>query len=145
MSRFISDLLDCSELSNHENQNEAIEKILHKYELEIRAHIKMEKEFKRIAQEAEKKYEDLKADHLTINRKYTEVIQKLSNFASENEHLTKENEELKTLFVEITSFDDTHGLKIKKKSAKSIDKTKPLLHYNPSNYIKLTSTNKKVF
>lgn len=39
----IRDSLDCSELSNNDNKNEAIEKILHKYEMEIRAHIKMEK------------------------------------------------------------------------------------------------------
>lgn len=29
---------------------------MHKYELEIRAHIKMEKEFKKLAEETEKKY-----------------------------------------------------------------------------------------
>lgn len=104
----------------------------------------MEKEFKRIAQETEKKYEDMKADYVLISKKYADVIQKLSNFASENENLTKENEELKNLFGEITNFDQSQGLKFKKKSAKSIDKSKPSLHYNPSNYIKLTCTNKKV-
>ena len=139
-----SDLLDCSELSNNENQNEAIEKVLHKYELEIRAHIKMEKEFKKIAQEAEKKYEEIKDDYNSINKKYEDVIQKLSKFASENEHLTKENGELKEFFAEITNWEKSQTVKSKKKGTKSIDKTKQALHYNPSNYIKVGNTNKKV-
>lgn len=44
------DTLDCSELSHNDNKGEAIEKVLHKYEMEIRAHIKMENEFKKIAE-----------------------------------------------------------------------------------------------
>lgn len=40
-----SDALDCSEISKDESKGEAIEKVLHKYEMEIRAHIKMENEF----------------------------------------------------------------------------------------------------
>ena len=49
----IRDTLNCSEISNKENKTIAIEKIMHKYELEIRAHIKMEKEFKKVAEETE--------------------------------------------------------------------------------------------
>lgn len=138
------DLLDCSELSNNENPSEAIEKVLHKYELEIRAHIKMEKEFKQIAQESEKKYEEVRAEYNSISKKYTDVIQRLSSFMSENENLAKENEQLKTLFAEITNNELSLSNKQKKKTNKSIDKNKAVLHYNPSNYIKSNYDSKKV-
>jgi hypothetical protein len=42
-----------------EPKGEAIEKVLHKYEMEIRAHIKMENEFKKIAEEAELKFKEV--------------------------------------------------------------------------------------
>lgn len=105
----------------------------------------MEKEFKKIAQETEQKYEEIKGEYKSISKKYADVMQKLSSFASENKNLTKENEQLKTLFAEITSYDQNQPLKLKKKTAKSTDKSKPVLHYNPSNYIKLNCTNKKVY
>lgn len=55
----IRDILDCSDISKNENKGEAIEKVLHKYEMEIRAHIKMENEFKKVAEHTESKYKDL--------------------------------------------------------------------------------------
>ena len=59
-----SDALDCSELSQQETKGEAIEKVLHKYEMEIRAHIKMENEFKMIAEETEQRYEQLHGKYI---------------------------------------------------------------------------------
>lgn len=103
----------------------------------------MEKEFKKIAQDSEKKYEDMKANYDNVKKKYEDVIQKLSKFASENENLTRENAELKAFFGEITHVEKQNVSKPKKKNAKSTDKTKQGLHYNPSNYIKLSCTNKK--
>ena len=46
------DFLDWPDVDKND-KNEPIEKILHKYELEIRAHIKMENEFKKVAEESE--------------------------------------------------------------------------------------------
>lgn len=40
-----SNILDCSEISQEDNP-QGVEKIFQKYESEIRAHIKMEKEYK---------------------------------------------------------------------------------------------------
>ena len=56
--KLIRDFLDCSELDKNDKK-EPIEKILHKYEMEIRSHIKMENEFKKVAEEAEKKSNSL--------------------------------------------------------------------------------------
>ena len=52
------DFLDCSEIDKNDKK-EPIEKILHKYEMEIRSHIKMENEFKKVAEEQEKKYNQI--------------------------------------------------------------------------------------
>ena len=79
-------MLDCSEIANPNSQPQAIEKILHKYELEIRTHIKMEQEFKKLAEEA-----DLK---------YNEMMIKLSDFAYTNDNLLEENALLKRYLAE---------------------------------------------
>ena len=140
-----SDLLDCSELSANEGPNEAIEKVLHKYELEIRAHVKMEAEFKAIAQDSERRYEELRNEYSGMSSKYESAIQQLSALACENEGIAKENEELRSLFAEVTNAElNATGGKIKKKATKSIDKNKAVLHYNPANYIKCNYESKKV-
>ena len=104
----------------------------------------MEKEFKKIAQEAERKYEDVRTNYAVMSKKYNDVMQKLSKFASENENLTKENEDLKAFFSEITNYERIQVTRVNKKGTKSMDKTKTGHHYNPSGYIKLNCTSKKV-
>ena len=49
----------------------------------------MESEFKIVIREVKRRYDDLKTKYFKNNRKYTYIIQKLSNSASENEHLNK--------------------------------------------------------
>jgi hypothetical protein len=93
-------MLDCSEIANPNSQPQAIEKILHKYELEIRTHIKMEQEFKKLAEEADKKYEALKSEYSTISLKYNEMMIKLSDFAYANDNLVEENSALKQYLAE---------------------------------------------
>jgi hypothetical protein len=88
-------MLDCSEIANPHSQPQAIEKILHKYELEIRTHIKMEQEFKKLAEEADKKFETLKSEYATVSLKYNEMMIKLSDFAYTNDNLLEENSTLK--------------------------------------------------
>ena len=93
-------MLDCSEIANPNSQPQAIEKILHKYELEIRTHIKMEQEFKKLAEEADKKYDALKSEYTTISLKYNEMMIKLSDFAYTNDNLLEENALLKRYLAE---------------------------------------------
>lgn len=77
-----------------------IEKILHKYELEIRAHVKMEQEFKRLAEESEKKYEGLRAEFNAVLSKYNKMIDRLSDMTYENEALNAEVSGLKAFIAE---------------------------------------------
>lgn len=147
--------LDCSGLSEGP-RGEAIEKILHKYELEIRAHIKMENELKQIMQETEERYTKMKVEYNTISGKYNDVIHKLSSFIYENENLARENNQLKKLFSDIVvsnggALKNTAMIKKKgkesrkrKRTFQSTDKKKSIHHYNPSNYIKLSVSKKKV-
>lgn len=95
-----SDGLDCSETNTSEGKPQAIEKILHKYELEIRAHVKIELEFKKIAEESEKKYEFLKNELNCVSGKYNKMLDRLSNMAYENEHLSGEVSTLKSFLAD---------------------------------------------
>ena len=102
--RFVKrDGLDCSETNVSEGKPQAIEKILHKYELEIRAHVKIELEFKKIAEESEKKYELLKNELNSVSGKYNKMLDRLSNLAYENEHLSVEISNLKGFLAEADS------------------------------------------
>ena len=88
-------MLDCSEITHTESKPQAIEKILHKYELEIRTHVKMEQQFKKLAEEAERKCEALKNEYSSISVKYNEMMIKLSDFAYANDTLLDENATLR--------------------------------------------------
>ena len=78
-----------------ENKNQSIEKILHKYETEIRSHIKLEQEFKKIAEETEKRYELLRNDYLVMSGKYNEMILRLSDLSYLNDNLMEDNQKIK--------------------------------------------------
>ena len=93
-------MLDCSEITHTESKPQAIEKILHKYELEIRSHVKMEQKFQRLAEEADKKYENLKSEYSNISVKYNEMMIKLSDFAYVNDSLLEENSSLKRFLID---------------------------------------------
>jgi len=95
------DGLDCSETNTSEGKPQAIEKILHKYELEIRAHVKLELEFKKIAEESEKRYESLKNELNAVSGKYNKMLDRLSNMAYEKDHLTDELSTLKSFLAEV--------------------------------------------
>jgi len=56
------------------DKKEPIEKILHKYEMEIRSHIKMENQFKKIAEESEKKFNQLLKDLTKQKNKYEKSL-----------------------------------------------------------------------
>ena len=87
---FNRDGLDFGEESSGQNKPQAIERILHKYELEIRAHVKMEQEFRRLAEEAEKKYDTLRVEFNSVLTKYNKMIDRLSDMAYQNEALSVE-------------------------------------------------------
>ena len=95
----ISDILDCSEIVS-DSKNQSIEKILHKYELEIRSHIKLEQEFKRMADESERRLECLKVDYNDLGNKYNEMMVKLSDISYVNDNLSDEIRQLKQLLKE---------------------------------------------
>ena len=92
-------MLDCSEIVG-DSKSQSIEKVLHKYELEIRSHIKLEQEFKRMADEAERRLESLKADYNDLGNKYNEMMVKLSDVSYLNDSLADENRQLKQLLKE---------------------------------------------
>jgi hypothetical protein len=105
-----NDSFDCSEISNNnnqENKNEAIEKILHKYELEIRAHIKMEKEFKKIAEETEDKYKILHEKYLNLQEQLNKNNIKLDKNTKEKENLFRENKKIKQILQEFSEIKNT--------------------------------------
>ena len=87
--------MDCSESNAVGNKPQAIEKILHKYELEIRAHVKMEQEFKKIAEESEKRYETIKTEYSALSTKYNKMLDRLSSVVYENENLFDEIKHLR--------------------------------------------------
>lgn len=142
-SRLISEFLDCSELSVHENKKDAIEKILHKYELEIRAHIKIEAEYKKIAKEAEDKLAKMKEETAAFNEKYDNLVIQLSNFAYKNESLTRENQKLKRDFFQLNKKEEKKSLKKAYKSYKSSD-NQILAHFNPHSYCIPSKAKKRV-
>lgn len=96
----ISDGIENQEGAGGEGRSPPIEKILHKYELEIRAHVKMEQEFKKLAEEAEKKYDGMRTEFNGILLKYNKMIEKLSEITYENESLTAELCDLRAFIAE---------------------------------------------
>lgn len=131
------DSFDCSEISNDkENKNEAIEKILHKYELEIRAHIKMEKEFKRLAEETEDKYKKLSEKYNTLQNSYNKSNLRLTKNTKEKENLYRENKQIKKI---LKDFSDVKNKKKKKNS--SLEKKVIQAHFL-SNYHKPLKKNR---
>ena len=128
----------------HENKNDVIEKILHKYELEIRAHIKMENEYKRIAQETEEKYNRLREEAEVFNEKYNNLITQLSSCVYKNENLAKENEQLKSSYFQLNNRKaKRRSIKKTHKSHKSSD-NKLMAHFNPHSYNKINESRKRV-
>lgn len=73
---------------------------MHKYELEIRAHVKMEQEFRKIAEESERKQESLKTEFNALSVKYNKMIDKLSSMAYENESLCAEVNNLRSFLAD---------------------------------------------
>lgn len=100
MRLLISDGMDNLDNGGGEGRSPPIEKILHKYELEIRAHVKMEQEFKKLAEEAEKKYDGMRNEFNGILLKYNRMIEKLSEMTYENESLTAELCDLRALIAD---------------------------------------------
>lgn len=87
------DILNCSELGGPDERKATIEKVLHKYEVEIRSHLKMEKEFKKMAKEADSRSEELRV-------KVKDIEEQLLLKSKEAEELTKQNKKLLQIIQE---------------------------------------------
>ena len=92
-------MLDCSEIVS-ESKTQSIEKILHKYEMEIRSHIKLEQEFKKMADDSERRLETLKVEFNSLVHKYNEMMLKLSDLSYINDTLTDENRMFRNILKE---------------------------------------------
>lgn len=134
----ISDLLDTSEITHTDSKPQAIEKILHKYEMEIRSHTKMEKEFKRLVEEADRRYESLKKEYSVVSLKYNEMMIRLSDLSYANDNLLDENSALKRFLVENQiEIRDVLKRASKNKSATSKDRSHRNTRTTSTEFIKM--------
>jgi len=60
----------------------------------------MEKEFKRLVEEADRRYESLKKEFCTVSLKYNEMMIRLSDLSYANDNLLEENSALKRFLVD---------------------------------------------
>ena len=80
-------LVNNSSLGMANMQGQKIEKILHKYESEIRTHVKMEQEFKVMAEQADKHVETLKINQKNLEEKLRQKQNELDEAKELNKKL----------------------------------------------------------
>jgi hypothetical protein len=130
----IRDTLDCSEIANSDTKPQAIEKILHKYEVEIRTHLKMEHEFKKLAEDADKRFESLKSEYSNMSLKYNKMLIRLSDLTYANDVTMNENLVLRRQLLEYKSENtDNNKLSSKFKVALATKEKNSLNPRNSSN------------
>lgn len=114
-------MLDCSELGE-DDEKENFEKVLQKYEAEIKTHVKVEQEMQGMIQELQGKVEDsarvLKdsSDHIKkLERDHTNLMKRIDELEIENEHL-------KTVFESSRPYGPNSG-KLREKVVKKVFKS----------------------
>jgi hypothetical protein len=134
-------MLDSSQVTHTDSKPQAIEKILHKYEMEIRSHTKMEKEFKRLVEEADRRYDNLKREYGMVTTKYNEMMIRLSDLSYANDNLLEENCALKRFLVENQiEIRDVLKRASKNKSGVSKDKSQRNTRRTSTDFIKMKSS-----
>jgi hypothetical protein len=103
----------------------------------------MEHEFKRLAEDADRRFEALKSEYGNISLKYNEMMIRLSDLTYANDITVSENSALRRQLIEYQSENTENNRKSGKTKTGSITKEKNVL--NPRNlsneFIKMHSNN----
>jgi len=115
----IRELVSFSGIGQSMDQGQSIEKVLQKYEAEIRAHVKVEQEFKKMAEEADDRVEKLKNHQLILEDKCQRLEKQLMESRAMNHKLMKQlNEDIK---INKSVKKDGQGLRIRLEKLQEIE------------------------
>jgi hypothetical protein len=99
----ISDFLDCSDISV-DPKNDNVELIMQKYEADIRAHVKMQKEMQKLAEALQVKLEDSENVGQIGEQKFLDLERRHYGLLGDLNSVKEENRKLKVLLEEIDKY-----------------------------------------
>lgn len=88
--------MDCSEISA-DPKNDNVEMIMQKYEAEIRAHIKMQKEMQKLAEAMQIKLEDCETNLQATEQKFLDLQKRHYSLLSDYNFIKEENRKLRSI------------------------------------------------
>jgi cobyrinic acid a,c-diamide synthase len=95
--------LDCSDISS-DPKNDNVELIMQKYEADIRAHVKMQKEMQKLAEALQIKLEDSENVGQIGEQKFLDLERRHYGLLGDLNSVKEENRKLKVLLEEIDKY-----------------------------------------
>jgi len=106
-----NDFLDCSDISS-DPKNDNVELIMQKYEADIRAHVKMQKEMQKLAEALQTKLEDSESVQQIGEQKFLDLERRHYSLLSDLNSVKEENRKLKVLLEEIDKYNNNLNMSL---------------------------------